>query len=143
MDGFEPLRAIRGIVLFHIGDPFGRGLTVRPPRPGLYCQVDAEQFGELERVIREIRVRLAGCAPSEWANMAKGASVPRVRGQKVRVRLLCASDGPDSSINLVVLRALLPFRLWPVGGQVVFAGWNRSDDNVWTPLSEDQLEQYW
>lgn len=144
MGGMEPVRTIRGIVLFHIGDPFlGRSLTLRPPRPGLCCQEDAEEFDELERVIREIRDRLAGSAPSEWASMAKAASVPQVRGRRVRVRMLYAAVGSDSSTDLVVIRALLPFRLWPVGGQVVFAGWNRSDENVWTPLSEDQLEQHW
>jgi hypothetical protein len=143
MEGIAPVRVIRGIVLFQVGDPFGRCLTLRPPRPGLYCQEDAEQFGELERVIRDIRDRLAGCAPSEWADMAKSAPVPRVHGRKVRVRMLCASTGPASSISLVVIRALLPFQLWPVGGQVVFAGWNRSDENVWTSLSEDQLAEHW
>lgn len=139
----EPLVTIRGIVVLHLGDPFGRSLSVRPPQPGLFCDASADEFDELERVIGTIRDQLAGCAVSEWKRKAKEVPVPRVRGRRVRVRLLFVDCGPDSSSDIVMLRAMLPTLLWPFGGRVVFAGWNRSNENVWTPLSEDELVQHW
>ncbi len=123
-----------------IGDPFD-GLRFGPPLQFKWAAQDTEIFQDLELVIEDAYKTIANQPTSAWKRLAEEAHPPKINGRPVRLNLIYGETNDHEEI--LVMRARLPFRGWPLGGRVVVEGWRRVGAGAWTPLATGELEKTW
>jgi hypothetical protein len=130
---------IRTVVLFNLGDAFG-GFRMAV-RPGLFGLNDPDAFLALESTIHDVQQSLSFHPPSRWPAIAASVARPQINGREASVDLI--GDAADDRDGDVVMRAYLPFHLWPLGGWVVYEAWRRTSDGSWASFGEEKLAEMW
>ena len=134
---------VRIVVFFNIGPPFA-GFRAAG-RPGMLGLDNAAAFEALEHAIQKAFVLLRAHPPSAWQELAAGdsfrATIPRFENREGVIDV--TGDATHDEAGDVVLRAFIPFSLWPLGGWAVYEAWHLGTDGVWTPLSHEELATLW
>jgi len=133
----------RAVVLFNLGPPFG-GFRAAV-RPGFIGLDNVAAFEALERAIGNAYTLMSAHPPDAWGQLSAAdsfrAAVPRLEDREGVVDV--TGDATNEAAGDVVLRAFLPFPLWPFGGWAVYEGWHRGVDGVWTPFTQEELAELW
>jgi hypothetical protein len=133
----------RIIILFNLGPPFG-GFRIAA-RAGLLGFDNPAAFLALERAIDTAYTLLRAQPPDTWQQLAAddsfAAAIPSHDGRAGVIDL--TGDGVTSTPGVVLVRAFLPFRFWPLGGWAVYGAWHRGTDGTWTPFSEEEMAGVW
>jgi len=132
--------AIRGTVWLQIGDPFD-GIRVGPPLHLKWAAKASDIFEDLEAVIEDVYKTIAPQPPTAWTRLAETAQPPSIDDRRVKLDL--RTNVANDREGFVLIRARLPFRVWPLGGWVVVEGWNRTREGAWTALAAEDLEKAW
>jgi len=134
---------IRAIIPLSLGSPFGGfRIALRAGALGLDWP---DGFAALEQAANTQLQLLAALTPDRRARLREDPLPPRPPPQcgdrfgVIDVMLAQIEDGT----TLLLLRGGFPFRLWPLGGWVVYVGARIGADNRVEILSTEQLERYW
>ena len=130
---------IRTVVLFVLGDAFG-GFRMAV-QPGVLGLNNLGAFQALESMIHDVQNHLSFHPPSAWPKIAASVARPQLDGREIIIDL--TGDAGDDRDGDVVMRACLPFQVWPLGGWVVYEGWHRTKDGSWTEFAEKKLAEVW
>lgn len=133
----------RALVLLNVGPPFG-GFRLAV-NPGIFGATGSAAFPALERIVYNLQSVLAAHRPDTWSRLVEsdamlGDPAELFGGRPGRVDFTC---DPDSNTGDVVVRAFLPFRVWPLGGWAVYDAWHREADGTWVPFAEEELAILW
>ncbi len=132
--------SVRGTVWLQLGDAFD-GPRIGPPLHMQWAAKDSGIFPELESIIEDVYKNIAPQPPDAWERLASTAQPPSINGRRVMLNI--TSSVATDLDGIILMKARLPFRLWPLGGWVVIEGWNRKQGGVWTPLAREELEKIW
>jgi hypothetical protein len=113
-------------------------------RPGTLGMDYPRAFEVLEHSIEIAFTLLRAHPPSEWIALSQSAldfAVPRLGEREGYID--CMGDAVIEGAGDVVLRACFPFRVWPLGGWVVYEGRHLGADGSWTPFTEEEQAALW
>ena len=134
---------LRTVVLFTIGEPLG-GFRMAFA-PGIFGLNNVQAFTALERTLQALKSVLSVHPPDTWQRISEGDALElaEVMDFGEREGFIDFTTDVTKSKCEVVLRAFLPFRIWPFGGWAVYAGWHRNGEEAWVPFSQDELATLW
>jgi hypothetical protein len=134
---------IRTVIALNLGPPFGGfRIALRAGALGLNWP---EAFAALEAAASTELQLLAALTPERRARMREEplpARPPPQYGDRLGVIDGMMAPTEDRA-TLLLLRAIFPFRFWPLGGWAVYVGARIGADNQVETLSTEQLEKYW
>ena len=138
------VRCLRGILLLHGGPAIG-GWRVGM-RAGAFGIDNEEAYRALESAMTRA-VEILGPLPlGSWKSAQaelRSRATPRHEGRSGSVDLQFLSKETSGEAGTLVLRAILPFRLWPWGGWAAYCAWHRSERGELRPVEREELNNLW
>lgn len=133
---------VRAVVYFNLFRPIG-GFRLASRVAGFLDSPDT--FDALEAALERAQKLLEPHAPEDWPELKdrlEAEATPRIGGREGAVALAAFHSEDDARME-VVLRAIMPFRFWPLGGRAVWGAWYRSADGEWVPFDEKEIDRVW